>query len=83
MPLIHTTMGEIAEALLEKTTGIFEDENEKVEWIEYRLEGVSPPVVENGICLDCQNGCCRSIHRSVNIVLKKSIFSASATGGFS
>jgi len=37
MPFITTTHGEMDEALLEKSEGVFEDDNERTTWVEYRL----------------------------------------------
>lgn len=37
--MITTTKGMMDEALLEKRTGGFEDDNEKTSWVEYWLDG--------------------------------------------
>lgn len=39
MALIFTTHGEMDEALLEKREGVDENDNERVIWVEYWLEG--------------------------------------------
>lgn len=36
---IHTTKGDLDETLLEKKTGVIDNENEHTEWVEYWLEG--------------------------------------------
>jgi hypothetical protein len=36
---IHTTKGDLDEALLEKREGIVDDENEHTTWVEYWLDG--------------------------------------------
>lgn len=37
--MVMTTKGEINEELLEKKTGIIDNENETINWVEYWLEG--------------------------------------------
>ena len=37
--MVTTTKGEMDESLLEKRTGVDENDNEKAEWIEYWHEG--------------------------------------------
>lgn len=37
--MIETTKGQMDEALLEKRTGIDEDDRARIEWVEYWLEG--------------------------------------------
>lgn len=37
--MVMTTKGEISEELLEKKTGIIDNENETINWVEYWLEG--------------------------------------------
>lgn len=39
MALIHTTLGDLDESLLDKTEGTFDNKNEKGSWVEYRLKG--------------------------------------------
>ena len=39
MTIVTTTKGDMDTSLLEKKTGIVENENEKTEWIEYWLDG--------------------------------------------
>ena len=39
MAIIHTTKGDIDESLLEKKTGIVDNDNEYTEWVEYWLDG--------------------------------------------
>ena len=39
MGTIFTTKGDMEESLLEKRTGIDENDNERVEWTEYWYEG--------------------------------------------
>lgn len=37
MALVTTTLGDIDDSLLVKTEGVFEDDNERTTWVEYRL----------------------------------------------
>ena len=37
--MIDTTKGPMDEALLEKRTGTFENDNERTSWVEYWLDG--------------------------------------------
>lgn len=39
MALITTTKGDMDESLLEKKTGVIDNENEHTEWVEYWLNG--------------------------------------------
>ena len=39
MALLYTTKGEIDESLLVRTEGVDENDNERAEWVEYRLDG--------------------------------------------
>lgn len=39
MALIHTTAGDIDEALLERSTGTIDNDVERTTWVEYRLNG--------------------------------------------
>ena len=39
MAIIHTTKGDIDESLLERKTGIVDNDNEFTTWIEYWLDG--------------------------------------------
>jgi hypothetical protein len=39
MALIPTTKGDIEEALLEKKSGVVDNENEETHWVEYWLDG--------------------------------------------
>ena len=39
MALIYTTLGEIDEALLERTDGELDNANEHTTWVEYRYNG--------------------------------------------
>lgn len=39
MGTIFTTKGDMEESLLEKRTGVDENDNERAEWIEYWYEG--------------------------------------------
>jgi hypothetical protein len=39
MALIQTTKGEMEESLLEKKTGVVDNENENTTWVEYWLKG--------------------------------------------
>ena len=39
MGTVFTTKGDMDESLLEKKTGIDENDNERVEWVEYWYEG--------------------------------------------
>lgn len=39
MANVFTTKGEMDESLLEKKTGVNEDDNERAEWTEYWLDG--------------------------------------------
>jgi len=39
MALVMTTKGEMDESLLEKRTGVDDNESERAEWTEYWLEG--------------------------------------------
>lgn len=39
MAMIFTTHGELDEALLEKREGVDENDNERVAWVEYWLNG--------------------------------------------
>lgn len=39
MALVFTTKGEMDESLLEKRTGVDDNESEHVEWTEYWLDG--------------------------------------------
>lgn len=39
MATVFTTKGDMDESLLEKRTGIDENDNERVEWVEYWHEG--------------------------------------------
>lgn len=37
--LIQTTKGEMDDSLLEKKTGVIDNDNETINWVEYWLEG--------------------------------------------
>jgi len=37
MALVNTTKGEMEESLLEKKTGVEDNENERIDWVEYWL----------------------------------------------
>jgi len=37
--VITTTKGDMDESLLVKTEGVFDDDNERTTWVEYRLGG--------------------------------------------
>ena len=67
------TIEEIDDSLLEKTEGYFEDEKEVTNWSEYRLLGTPSPRVAHGICIDCLDGVCKHIHRSVHVRLKEGV----------
>lgn len=60
---------EMDESLLVKTVGGFENDIECTSWVEYRL--ASDPHAE------------RAVHRSVDMVLKTSVFGAAAVNSFS
>jgi hypothetical protein len=38
MALVNTTKGEMEESLLEKKTGVEDNENERIDWVEYWLD---------------------------------------------
>lgn len=39
MAMVFTTKGEMDESLLEKRTGVDDNDNERAEWVEYWLDG--------------------------------------------
>lgn len=84
---INTLLGEMEEELLEKTEAVYEDDNERTTWIEYRKKGDPPPDVLGGLCMDCKrqqagSGRCFHIHRSAQITLKKGLSMQSEAGTF-
>ena len=79
MPLIHTTKGDLDEALLKRQDGLIDNEVEATAWTEYWMGGsalhehgfdTNAATAADGsrLCLGCG---AEMVHRSVSMKLKK------------
>ena len=90
--MVSTTKGEMDEALLEKREGVIDDEVERTTWIEHWLGGApgcnhsfDPSSSEQDGSRPCLVAGCdgRLVHRSVDMFLKKAMFSEGFVADFS
>jgi len=53
--MINTTLGEMDEAKLVRTAGVIDNDNERTEWVEYRLPG-SDEIIHRSVAMVLKKG---------------------------
>lgn len=79
---ITTTKGLKDPALLDKRTGVVDNDNEHTEWVEYCLPRCSGQAHQIGTPDAPGHFCSQHVHRSVNMTLKSSAFGAGVAASF-
>lgn len=82
MALITTTLGDMDEALLVKSTGDVDNDTERTVWVEYCEKDCKGQAHFTGQASGPGVFCDRHIHRSVNMELKHGMLATGIAGEF-